>query len=235
MMSGPIITWLGRLSAAVSSRQSAVRMTQEKSCAVLRMPDRPVRNRVFCILRAMLSKRLDSTAIRTPSLTAGPRLASVAMSFIRASAPLLPAGHGSFRPLCSSGRPSWVALPGWAARPYDRIVNRCAGVAHGGGSPGGGVASRALGPLPGRRGDPPRARARRHRPAPDRARPGAVPRLDPGDRRARRLAHDPLDARRAGVRGLARLRAGGDRRRAAADRLAGGDGLAARPRARDLL
>ena len=31
--SGPIMMWIGRLSAAVSSRQSAVRIAQEKSCA----------------------------------------------------------------------------------------------------------------------------------------------------------------------------------------------------------
>ena len=105
MMSGPIKhvdrQALGRGEQLV---QSAVRMTQEKSCAVLRMPERPVRNSVFGILRAMLSNRLESTAIRTPSLTAGPwapaGLASVPISFIGASAPLgcrrsLPAAHGS--------------------------------------------------------------------------------------------------------------------------------------------
>src|ERR1700733_10967771 len=67
MRSGPISVWIGRLSAAASRRQSAVSTTQEKSCAVLRMPERAVRKSVFCIFRAMLSIRLERIAVRTPS------------------------------------------------------------------------------------------------------------------------------------------------------------------------
>ena len=47
------MTWIGRLSAAVSSRPSAVRMTQEKSWPELSTPERAVRNRVLAILRAI--------------------------------------------------------------------------------------------------------------------------------------------------------------------------------------
>ena len=71
MRSGPIMMWIGRLSAAASRRQSAVRITQEKSCALLSTPERAVRNRVFCILRAMLSMRLERIAMRTPSVRLG--------------------------------------------------------------------------------------------------------------------------------------------------------------------
>ena len=66
MMSGPRSTWIGRLSAAASSSCSAVRSTQEKSRAMVRMPERPVRSSVFAILRAMPSKRAVRTASWTP-------------------------------------------------------------------------------------------------------------------------------------------------------------------------
>ena len=42
-------------------------MQQEKSRAMFSTPERPVRSRVFAIFEATLSKRLESTASRTPS------------------------------------------------------------------------------------------------------------------------------------------------------------------------
>ena len=68
--SGPIMTWIGRLSASASSSWSAVTMQQEKSCAVLSTPERAVRNSVLAILRAIVSRRLASIAMRTPSCCA---------------------------------------------------------------------------------------------------------------------------------------------------------------------
>src|SRR5690242_928088 len=67
MMSGPAITWLGRLTAEARSRPSAVRMTQEKSWPLFSTPERAVRNSVFAILRAMLSSRLARIAMPTPA------------------------------------------------------------------------------------------------------------------------------------------------------------------------
>ena len=49
-MSGPLSTWTGRLSSAATNSSSADRMQQEKSCAVLSTPERPVRISVFAIL-----------------------------------------------------------------------------------------------------------------------------------------------------------------------------------------
>src|ERR1700724_3572416 len=79
MISGPRRTWIGRLSAAARSSCSAVSTAHEKSWAIVRMPERPVRNSVLAILRAMPLKRAVSTAMRMPSIfepTATPALAS---------------------------------------------------------------------------------------------------------------------------------------------------------------
>ena len=62
MMSGPRSTWIGRLSAVASKSCWAVKITQEKSRAMVRMPERPVRCSVLAILRAMPSNRAVSTA-----------------------------------------------------------------------------------------------------------------------------------------------------------------------------
>ena len=66
-MSAPRSTWIGRLSLTVSSRFSAVTMQQEKSRALLRTPERPVRSSVLAILAQMASIRLLTIAICTPS------------------------------------------------------------------------------------------------------------------------------------------------------------------------
>src|ERR1700680_4584115 len=68
MISGPRRTWIGRLSAAARSACLAVSTAHEKSWAIVRMPERPVRNSVFAILRAMPLKRAVSTAMRMPSI-----------------------------------------------------------------------------------------------------------------------------------------------------------------------
>ena len=57
---------MGKLSAAVTSSCCAVRTMQEKSRAIVRIPERPVRCRVFAILRATPSKRAVSTASSAP-------------------------------------------------------------------------------------------------------------------------------------------------------------------------
>src|SRR6266516_3001147 len=60
--SGPLMTWIGRLSAIASSSSPDVRTQQEKSRAVLRIAERAVRSSVFIIARATPSKRLLSSA-----------------------------------------------------------------------------------------------------------------------------------------------------------------------------
>ena len=58
---------LRKADVPVNCWQSAVSTTQEKSWAVFRMPDRAVLKIVFCILRAIVSMRLEIIAIWTPS------------------------------------------------------------------------------------------------------------------------------------------------------------------------
>src|ERR1700733_3465135 len=68
MRSGPDSTWIGRLSAKASSSSSAVRITQEKSRAIVSMPERPLRSSVLAILRAMPLSRLPKIANSTPEI-----------------------------------------------------------------------------------------------------------------------------------------------------------------------
>src|SRR3954452_11674130 len=69
--SGPLITWIGRLSAIASSSSPAVRMQHEKSRAVLRIAERAVRRSVFIIAREIPSKRLPRSASSTGDVTGG--------------------------------------------------------------------------------------------------------------------------------------------------------------------
>ena len=62
MRSAPLSTWIGSVSAPVSSSQSRVTTLVEKSFATLRTPERPVRKSVFAIFVVTASKRLLSTA-----------------------------------------------------------------------------------------------------------------------------------------------------------------------------
>ena len=80
MISGPRSTWIGRLSAAVSSSWRAVSTTHEKSRAIVRMPERPVRCSVFAILRAMPSNRAVSTASCAPLMGFG-RMSVMVVSY----------------------------------------------------------------------------------------------------------------------------------------------------------
>src|SRR3954452_19328765 len=66
-MSGPLITWIGRLSAQASISCSRVTTQQEKSRAVLSTEERAVRNRVLVIRRTMPWMRLLTTASATGS------------------------------------------------------------------------------------------------------------------------------------------------------------------------
>ena len=58
---------MGRLSSAVSNSQSRVTMQQEKSLARFSTPERPVRRRVFPILRHMPPNLLERIASFAPS------------------------------------------------------------------------------------------------------------------------------------------------------------------------
>src|SRR3954468_357178 len=67
MMSGPLKTWTGMLSATASSSSPPETTQQEKSRAVLRITERPVRISVLDMLRTIASKRLERIARSTGS------------------------------------------------------------------------------------------------------------------------------------------------------------------------
>src|SRR5271165_205301 len=67
MISGPLITCIGILSAAATKSSPRLRIQHEKSRPVFRTVERPLRNNVFIIARTTPSNRLDRTARRTPS------------------------------------------------------------------------------------------------------------------------------------------------------------------------
>src|SRR5437016_1930341 len=94
--SGPESRWMGMLSAIANSSSWAVMMQHEKSRTWFRITDRPVRIRVFDMLRTIAVQRLESTARSTGS-NSGAAAASTAPS---GDMELLLRGGGPARRLC---------------------------------------------------------------------------------------------------------------------------------------